>query len=52
MAKESEKKTEKVKKGSRYACAVCGLAVTIDTVCGCAEVCDIICCDRQMEKKK
>ncbi len=47
------KSTKKsVKKGERYQCSVCGLAVTIDTACGCAEACDIICCEKPMKAKR
>jgi hypothetical protein len=31
---------------------VCGLAVTVDEVCGCVDVCDIICCGKPMKPKK
>jgi hypothetical protein len=41
-----------VKKGEAYKCSVCGLAVTIDEVCGCADVCDIVCCEKPMGKKR
>ena len=41
-----------VKKGEGYKCSVCGLAVTVDEVCGCADVCDILCCEKPMEKKR
>ncbi len=41
-----------VKKGAKYVCEVCGLAVTVDNVCGCVESCDIICCGQQMKTKK
>jgi len=39
------------KKGDSYVCGVCGLAVTVDEACGCAEVCDIICCGKPMKAK-
>ncbi len=52
MAKKAAKKTTKVKKGSQYTCSACGLAVTVDNVCGCVEACDIICCDKEMQPKK
>ena len=39
-------------KGTRYICEVCGLAVIVDTVCGCTEVCDLICCGKDMKVKK
>ena len=38
--------------GDRYACEVCGLAVTVDEDCGCADACDIICCSEPMKKKR
>jgi len=41
-----------VKKGDVYKCSVCGLAVTVDEVCGCIDTCDIICCDKPMKPKK
>jgi hypothetical protein len=41
-----------VKKGEVYECNVCGLAVTVDEVCGCVDACDIICCEKQMKPKK
>lgn len=52
--KKAVKKVSKkgVKKGDVYQCGVCGLAVTVDEVCGCVDVCDIICCERQMKPKK
>ncbi len=48
--KPSAKK--KVAKGDAYVCEVCGLAVTVDTVCGCVDVCDIVCCGKPMKEKK
>jgi len=50
VAKKVSKKG--VKKGDVYQCGVCGLAVTVDEVCGCVDVCDIICCEKQMKPKK
>jgi len=41
-----------VKKGAKYECGVCGMIVAVDTVCGCAGVCDLICCGKQMKVKK
>jgi len=53
-AKKPVKKAAKkaVKKGEKYSCSVCGLAVTVDEVCGCVDACDIICCERQMKPKR
>jgi hypothetical protein len=42
----------KTKAGESYTCEVCGLAVTVDEVCGCVDACDIICCDTPMKKKR
>jgi hypothetical protein len=53
-AKKAVKKVAKkgVKRGDVYKCGVCGLAVTVDEVCGCVDYCDIICCDKPMRPKK
>lgn len=51
-ATKTAKKTEGMKKGNRYACSVCGLAVTVDTACGCAEATHLICCDKPMKVKR
>jgi hypothetical protein len=40
------------KAGDAYACGVCGLAVTVDEACGCADACDIICCETPMKRKR
>lgn len=52
MAKKNVHKKTKTKKGARYSCDVCGLAVTVDNICGCIDACDIICCGQEMERKK
>lgn len=36
-------------KGQSYSCEVCGLVVTVDEVCGCVDVCDIVCCGEPMQ---
>jgi hypothetical protein len=41
-----------MKKGEGYQCTVCGLAITVDEVCGCMDACDIICCEKPMKPKK
>ncbi len=41
-----------VKKGDVYKCSVCGLAVRVDEVCGCVNMCDIVCCETPMKAKK
>ena len=38
-----------VEQGDKLTCRTCGIVVVVDTVCGCAEECDIICCEEQME---
>ncbi len=53
-AKKATKKTArpKMKKGAKYQCGVCGIAVTVDEVCGCVEAHNIVCCDKPMKPKK
>ena len=48
--KKAAKKT--MKKGEGYQCTVCGLAITIDELCGCVDACDIVCCEKPMKPKK
>ncbi len=43
---------KRVKKGDLYKCGVCGLAVSVDEVCGCIDMCDIICCEKPMKPQK
>jgi len=50
MAKKNTKKT-KAKKSPRYECKVCGLAVTVDNICGCIDAHNIICCGEAMTSK-
>lgn len=52
VAKKTVKKTAGIKAGNRYTCGVCGLAVTVDTACGCAEAAHLICCERPMKEKR
>ena len=40
---------KKVTTGESYACEVCGLVVSVDEVCGCVDVCDIVCCGQPMK---
>lgn len=42
----------KTKAGDALVCGVCGMSVTVDEICGCAEAHDIICCERPMKKKR
>ncbi len=51
-AKKTVKKTAGIKEGSRYACSVCGLAVTVDTGCCCGETAHLICCEKPMKVKR
>ncbi len=50
-ARKTAKKAAGMKEGSRYVCGVCGLAVTVDTACGCAETTHLICCEKPMKKR-
>jgi hypothetical protein len=50
------KKTATMKKSismkkPKLVCGVCGYAVTVDNVCGCAEEHTLICCGKAMAKK-
>ncbi|MGA2158521.1 MAG: hypothetical protein WB588_07120 [Dehalococcoidia bacterium] len=47
-----KKSAVKTSRGDSYMCGVCGLLVTVDETCGCADVCDIICCGKPMKVKK
>lgn len=50
--KKIVKKAAGMKEGNRYACRVCGLAVVVDTECGCAETSHLICCESPMRLKR
>ena len=50
--KKTAKKTAGMKEGSKYTCGVCGLSVTVDTACGCAETAHLICCEKPMGMKR
>lgn len=52
MAEKKRAPAKKMAKGSSYACEVCGLVVTVDEVCDCVDVCDIICCGKPMKERK
>lgn len=43
---------KKISNGGSYVCEVCGLAISVDEVCGCVDVCDIICCRKPMKQRK
>jgi hypothetical protein len=51
-AKKGAAARGKGKKGGGYVCGVCGLSVTVDEACGCAEAHPIICCMKPMKKKR
>jgi hypothetical protein len=38
--------------GDKLVCGVCGMAVTVDELCGCVEAHPIICCEQPMKKKR
>lgn len=41
-----------IKKGSKFACQVCGFAITVDRVCGCIEEDYLVCCETPMKHKR
>lgn len=45
------KKKAIAKKAARYACAVCGVSVTVDRFSGVALARNLICCGKVMKKK-
>jgi len=49
IKKTSPKKKKEMKVGAGYECSVCGLEISVEKVCGCADACDIICCGEPME---
>lgn len=51
-ARKTVKKTAGPEEGDRYACEVCGLAVTVDSACGCVETAHLLCCDTPMKLKR
>jgi hypothetical protein len=52
MTAKGTKKAPKNKKGGKYSCNVCGLAISVDELCGCVDTCDIVCCGQEMKPKK
>ena len=49
VKKTASRKLKPVKVGAGYECSVCGLEVSVEKLCGCADACDIICCGEPME---
>jgi len=49
VKKTSPKKKKEMEIGACYECSVCGLQVSVDTVCDCDETCDLMCCGESME---
>jgi hypothetical protein len=49
--KVTPKKKAGVKKGDTYECAVCGVRIIVDEVCGCVEEHAFICCMKPMKKR-
>ncbi len=43
---------KKATRGDKYVCEVCGLGITIDEECGCAEFHEILCCGQPMKAKR
>jgi hypothetical protein len=52
VKKKTAKKDSGVKAGNKYVCGECGLAVTIDTESGIAEILHLICCEEPMKEKR
>jgi len=52
MAVKGATAKKKIAKEDRYLCESCGLVVSVDEVCGCVDVCDIMCCGQPMKRKE
>jgi hypothetical protein len=48
-AAKAPAKKAAIAKGASMSCEVCGLVVTVDEACGCAEAHEIICCGEAMK---
>jgi hypothetical protein len=42
----------KTNPGDKLVCGVCGISLTVDEACGCAEAHPIFCCEQPMKKKR
>jgi len=51
IAPKKTTKSKKAKKNDKLVCDKCGLVVSVDTMCGCADVCDLLCCGKEMKLK-
>jgi hypothetical protein len=49
--KKPSKEKKEMKKGDEWVSGECGLAVIVDEVCGCVDVCDLTCCGKEMQPK-
>jgi hypothetical protein len=41
-------RAKKQKKGDRFVCDDCGFLLFVEEPCGCADDCNLVCCDTQM----
>ena len=51
IAPKKTTKNKKVKKNDKLVCDKCGLVVSVDTMCGCVDACDLLCCGKEMKLK-
>jgi len=49
MVKKKKRISDKKK---QMVCKECGLVITVENDCECADSCDILCCGEQMKTKK
>lgn len=49
IAPKKIEKKKKTKKNDKLVCEQCGLVVSVDTICGCADACDLLCCGKEMK---
>jgi hypothetical protein len=52
VTKKPTVKKKGMKKDDKLVCEQCGLIVTVDSICGCVDVCDLICCGKEMKAKR
>jgi hypothetical protein len=53
VTKSCSSKKENAKKGDKFVCSECGMAIAIEKPCGCEDDCySFVCCDKPMKVKK
>jgi hypothetical protein len=50
--RKSAKRKVTSSKKDKLACRECGLVLTVDEMCGCADLSGVVCCGEPMKSKK